>query len=159
MTDTSSTPSPLPSPLSGRITAVALIALAALVGLGASQIEFAFSSDPLGPRAFPYLLSAVLGLCGIWYLVAPGDAEAWPGAPTLMRSAALIAVCALAIAAMNHVGFVVTATVICGVAAWMFGATPVMASVIAVAQAVFWYALFKFALGTYLPAGTLWFPG
>lgn len=147
------------SPLSGRITALALIALAALVGFGASQIEYAFSSDPLGPRAFPYLLSAVLGLCGIWYLLSPGDAEPWPGAATLLRSAALIVVCAAAIAVMNQVGFIVSAAVMCGVAAWMFGAAPVAASAIGLAQALFWYALFKLALGTYLPAGTLWFPG
>lgn len=147
------------SPLSGRITALVLIALAAIVGIGASQIEYAFSSDPLGPRAFPYLLAAILGLCGIWYLISPGEADPWPGAETLARSAALIIVCAVAIAAMNHVGFVVSASVICGVAASMFGAAPAMAGVIGVAQALFWYGLFKFALGTYLPAGTLWFPG
>lgn len=147
------------SPLSGRITAVVLIALAVVVGIGASQIEYAFSSDPLGPRAFPYLLAAILGLCGVWYLISPGEADPWPGADTLVRSAALIVVCAAAIAVMNLVGFIVSAAVICGVAAWMFGATPAMAGIIGVAQALFWYALFKLALGTYLPAGTLWFPG
>lgn len=147
------------SPLSGRITALALIAVAIIVGIGASQIEYAFSSDPLGPRAFPYLLAAILGLCGVWYLISPGEADPWPGADTLVRSAALIVVCAVAIAVMNLVGFIVSAAVICGVTAWMFGAAPAMAAIIGVAQALFWYVLFKIALGTYLPAGTLWFPG
>lgn len=155
---TEGSPSPT-SPFSGRITALALIALAIVVGIGASQIEYAFSSDPLGPRAFPYLLAAVLGLCGAWYLISPGEADPWPGAETLLRSAALIIVCAVAIAAMNLVGFIASAAVICGVAAWMFGAAPVPAAGIGIAQALFWYVLFKLALGTYLPAGTLWFPG
>ena len=155
---TEGSPSPT-SPFSGRVTALALIALAVVVGIGASQIEYAFSSDPLGPRAFPYLLAAILGLCGIWHLISPGEADPWPGTETLLRSAALVIVCALAIAAMNLVGFIVSAAVICGVAAWMFGAAPAPAAGIGIAQALFWYALFKLALGTYLPAGTLWFPG
>jgi putative tricarboxylic transport membrane protein len=143
---------------SGRVAALILIGCAVIVAIAASQIEFSFSSDPIGPRAFPYVLALTLGVCGLWYFLQPGDAEPWPEPVTLMRAAALIGATCAATAAMNIIGFIPAATIMCGVAAYLFGAGPIAAVVIGVAQALFWFALFKFAFGTYLPAGTLWFP-
>jgi putative tricarboxylic transport membrane protein len=142
---------------SGRAAAVILLAGAALLGFGASQIEFAFSSDPLGPRAFPYILAIALGVFSLWYLIAPGAAERWPSAATLLSSVALIAVTAGAMIAMPAIGFVPAAALMCAVAGYLFGAGPGMAIVIGVAQAAFWFVIFKYALGTYLPLGTLIF--
>lgn len=144
---------------SGRIAAAFVLLLAALVALGASGIEYAFSSDPLGPRAFPYVLAGVLALCGLWYWMRPGEAEDWPHAGTLMQSALLIAVVATSVVAMPYLGFVVSASVICAFVAWQFGATPFYAILSGLAQGAFWFAIFKYALGTYLPFGSLLFPG
>lgn len=143
---------------SGRVAALILIGCAVVVAIATAHIEFTFSSDPIGPRAFPYVLALTLGVCGIWYFLQPGDAEPWPDRATLVRAFSLIGVTCVATAAMNIIGFIPAATIMCGAAAYLFGAGPISAAVIGAAQALLWFALFKFAFGTYLPTGTLWFP-
>lgn len=144
---------------SGRIAAVAILALAVLLLLGSGRIEYAFSSDPLGPRAFPYLLGATLAILAVWYWLRPGEAESWPATGTLAQSALLIAVVAAAVVLMPSAGFVLSASVIAAFVSWQFGATPAYAAVSGIGQGIFWFAIFKYALGTYLPSGTLFFPG
>jgi putative tricarboxylic transport membrane protein len=144
---------------SGRVTASILLAFAALLAIATSQIEYAFSSDPLGPQAFPFILSLALSLSGIWYLLSPGSSDPWPKGEALRSAISLIAVTTLAMAMMDHVGFLPAAFLVCGWAAYLFGASAGGAILIGTAQALFWFAIFKFGLGTYLPAGTLLFPG
>ena len=144
---------------SGRIAATILLAGSMILAISASQIEYAFSSDPLGPRAFPYLLAAGLAICGIWYFLSPGAAEPWPR-PDVHRSALiLIAVTTGAVALMDQIGFLPAAFIMCACAAYLFGAAPLAAAGIGAAQAVSWFVLFKYALGTYLPSGSWLFPG
>jgi len=147
------------SALSGRVAAAILLLFAAILAIATSQIEYAFSSDPLGPKAFPHLLAAVLAICALWYFLSPGHADPWPQAGTLLSAFGLIVVTAASVAVMDHIGFLPAAFVVCAWAAYLFGASVGGAVLIGVAQAVFWFALFKYALGTYLPAGTLLFPG
>lgn len=147
------------SVLSGRVAAAILLTFAAVLAVAASRIEYAFASDPLGPRAFPYLLSAALAICAVWYFLRPGSADPWPQSQTMRSAVSLIAVTAVAVGVMDHIGFLPVAFIVCAWAAYLFGAKPGGALVIGAVQAAFWFALFKYALGTYLPAGTLLFPG
>jgi putative tricarboxylic transport membrane protein len=144
---------------SGRVAAAILLAFSAILAVSASQIEYAFSSDPLGPRAFPYLLAAALAICGIWYFLAPGEAEPWPRSDVLRNAIILIAVTTGSVALMDQIGFLPAAFIMCACAAYLFGATPLAAVGVGAAQAVFWFLLFKYALGTYLPSGSWLFPG
>jgi putative tricarboxylic transport membrane protein len=144
---------------SGRVAAAILLAFSAILAVSASQIEYAFSSDPLGPRAFPYLLAAALAICGIWYFLSPGEAEPWPRPDVLRSAVILIAVTTASVALMDHIGFLPAAFIMCACAAYLFGAPPLAAVGVGAAQAVFWFLLFKYALGTYLPSGSWLFPG
>lgn len=146
------------SALSGRVAAAILLLLAAILAIATSRIEYAFSSDPLGPQAFPYLLAAALAICAVWYFRSPGSSDPWPQSRTLLSAFALIAVTAAAIAVMDYVGFLPMAFVVCAWAAYLFGASAGSAILVGAAQALFWFGLFKYGLGTYLPAGTLLFP-
>jgi len=140
---------------SGRAGALAVIAFAAILAGATSRIDYAFSSDPLGPRAFPYMIAAALGACGVWYLLRPGEAEPWSDGATLARGAFLVALTAIAVGAMDMIGFPAAALAMAGATAWLFGARPALALGIGAVQAVFWYVLFRHLLGTYLPAGFL----
>jgi putative tricarboxylic transport membrane protein len=144
---------------SSRIAAAILLAFSVILAISASQIEYAFSSDPLGPRAFPYLLAAALAICGIWYFLSPGEAEPWPRSDVMLRAVILIAVTTASVALMDHIGFLPAAFIMCACAAYLFGAAPLAAIGIGAAQAGFWFILFKYALGTYLPSGSWLFPG
>ncbi len=139
----------------GRAGALAVIAFAAILAGATSRIDYAFSSDPLGPRAFPYMIAAALGACGIWYLLRPGVSEPWPDRATFGRGAFLVALTALAVGAMDLIGFPAAALAMAGATAWLFGARPALALGIGLVQAVFWFVLFRHLLGTYLPAGFL----
>jgi putative tricarboxylic transport membrane protein len=140
------------------VSAVILLVFAAALAIATSQIEYAFSSDPLGPQAFPYILSASLAVCGTWYFLRPGNADPWPDVALLRSALSLIAVTAIAIGLMDYIGFLATAFIVCGWAAYHFGASAIWAIGIGAAQSAFWFLLFKYGLGTYLPAGTLLFP-
>ncbi len=144
---------------SGRVAAAIVLAFAIVLAVAASQIEYAFSSDPLGPQAFPYLLAASLAICAVWYFLRPGAADPWPQPQMLLSAIILIGVTATAIGLMDYVGFLPATFVICTCAAYLFGASPGGAIGVGAIQSLFWYALFKYGLGTYLPAGTLLFPG
>lgn len=142
---------------SGRVLAVVMLVLAILLALATNNIEYAFSSDPIGPKGFPFILAAGLGICGIWYFLRPGEAESWPDGATLLSALALLAVTAVFVGLMDHIGFPIAAFVICAFAAYCFGASPALAIGSGTAQAAFWFVLFKYALGTYLPSGS-WLP-
>lgn len=144
---------------SSRVAAAILIAFAVILAIGTSQIEYAFSSDPLGPRAFPYLLAVLLAFCGLWYFLNPGTASPWPQMAVLRSALVLIAVTAISVGLMDKIGFLTAAFFMSACAAYLFGAAPLMAIAIGAAQAVFWFVLFKYALGTYLPSGSWLFPG
>ena len=144
---------------SGRATAVILLAFAAVLAIATSQIEYAFSSDPLGPRVFPYMLAAGLAISSAWYFVRPGAADPWPRSQVMLGAVSLIAVTAIAVGSMDFVGFLPSAFFVSAWAAHLFGAAPAGAVGIGAVQAIFWFVLFRFGLGTYLPSGTLLFPG
>lgn len=144
---------------SGRVTAAILLAFAAVLAIATSQIEYAFSSDPLGPKAFPFLLSTALAASGLWYYLRPGAADPWPQAEVLRSALSLIAVTAMAVGLMDFIGFLPSAFLVSGWAAYLFGAAAAGAVGIGAIQAVFWFVLFKYGLGTYLPSGSLFFPG
>jgi putative tricarboxylic transport membrane protein len=137
---------------SGRAAASVLMAFAVV-------LEYAFSSDPLGPQAFPYLLSAAIAICGAWYFLRPGPASPWPQREVLVSAVVLMAVTALCVALLDRIGFLPAAFLMCACAAYLFGASPLLAVAIGAAQSVFWFVLFKYALGTYLPSGSWLFPG
>ncbi len=139
--------------------AVLVLVLAAALAVATHHIEYAFSSDPIGPKGFPYILSVALALCGIWYFLRPGFAEPWPTGETLISALALIAVTAIALGLMDQIGFLIAAFVVCAFAAFSFGAPPLGAIGAGAVQAIFWFVLFKYGLGTYLPSGSWLFPG
>lgn len=143
----------------GRIAAAILLICSAILAISASQIEYAFSSDPLGPRAFPYLLAAALAFCAIWYYLTPGESEPWPRGDVLRGAVILVSVTTVSVALMDLLGFLPAAFTMCAVAAYLFGAAPLTAVGVGAAQALFWFLLFNYALGTYLPSGSLLFPG
>lgn len=141
---------------SSRIAAVAILILSIAYGIAGSRIVYSFSSDPLGPRAFPVLLAATLALLALIYLVRPGEAEAWPGGALLARSVALPALVLISALILEPLGFPVAMFVLTAGVGWLFGASPLAAAVGGVLQAALWYVIFGYLLEVYLPLG-IWF--
>ncbi|MBT9369872.1 tripartite tricarboxylate transporter TctB family protein [Rhizobium sp. CSW-27] len=139
----------------GRAAALCLLALAIAYGIGGSVIEYAFSSDPLGPRAFPVALAGVLALLAVWYFFAPGPAEGFPTGGLLVRVLAVPVLLVVSVALFEPAGFAASIFVLTLGSALIFGAPPMKALIGAIGHAALWWFVFFYLLGVYLPVGTL----
>lgn len=143
--------------LSGRIAAVFLIVFSVLYGYFGATIEYSFSSDPIGPRGFPVALAITLAAFGLYYLVFPGEAEAWPEREGRLAALFFLGLSVICVLGMDHIGFIPAMAVLMAGIARLFGANWPVALGSGVAQAVLWWALFGPILGGNLPKGPLGF--
>lgn len=139
----------------GRIMAAATLVAAAALAVATSQIQYSFSSDPLGPRFFPYLLAIAIAICAIWYWLSPGGAETPPDRPGMIHLGAVAALSLVCVALMPSLGFLIAMGLLASGVAYAFNAGPVFALVSGFGQALLWWVVFEKALGSNLPAGPL----
>ncbi|MBZ9798315.1 tripartite tricarboxylate transporter TctB family protein [Mesorhizobium sp. ES1-4] len=141
--------------LIGRISALCLFGLAVAYGIGGASIEYAFSSDPLGPRMVPVGLAIILGLLCLLYVRSPGTAEAFPSGRLLWRVLAVPLLLVVCIAIFETVGFAVSIFLLTFGTGLIFGAPLGYAAVGAAGHAALWWFIFSYLLQVYLPTGTL----
>lgn len=139
----------------GRISAICLFALAAAYGIGGSQIEYAFSSDPLGPRVMPVALAIFLGFLCIFYLRNPGSAEAFPSGQLLLRVLAIPVLLVVSVALFEIIGFAAAVFILTFGTGLIFGAPLLYAAAGAAGHAALWWFVFSYLLQVYLPAGAI----
>lgn len=140
---------------SNRIAAGLLLLLSLVYGYAGSGIEYAFSSDPLGPRVFPVLLAAILALLSVIYLLIPGQSETWPQGTLLVRCIALPVLVLIAALLFEPLGFGVSMFVLTAGVARIFGASWRASIIGGLVQAALWYFVFGYLLEVYLPTGEL----
>lgn len=135
-----------------RLLGPLLIAFAAVYALLARGYSVSFLADPLGPRAAPFLLAALLALFGAWLLVRP-DPHTDEGPPPSRRAAyAVLAFLAYA-ALLPWLGFVMTTALFTAGVARLADGPVVRAAGLGVLFAGALYYLFVFALDVPLPIG------
>ena len=138
-----------------RIAALILLAIAVVYGIAGATIEYAFSSDPLGPRAVPVMLAVILGGLSLLYLVWPGTVEAIPTGSALLRVLAIPAILAVSVALFEPIGFAGSTFVLTFATAVVFGAPLKYALPGAILQTLLWWTVFAYILQVYLPAGAI----
>ena len=69
--------------MSDRLTGLITIIVALAFFAGATQLEEPFFADPMGPKAFPMLISSVGLLAGMVLLLRPDEEPNWPEAATM----------------------------------------------------------------------------
>ena len=139
-----------------RIVGSVLIAAGAAAGLEASTFDVGFLTDPIGPKALPYLVAATLVLAGIHAIARPGDRARWPTRSAGMRIAAAVAAFLLYSVALPFIGFFLATTLIVAALSHLYGAPPLRGiSAAATLSAVLWL-LFVRLLSLPLPVGDLW---
>jgi len=146
---------PAAGPLSNRIAALVLLAFSVIYGVAGSGIDYAFSSDPLGPRVFPVLLALLLGAFSLIYLFVPGQAESWPKGTVLMRCLALPVLVLVAALLFEPLGFAASIFVMTAGVGRIFGASWRASLIGGLVQAALWYVIFGYLLDVYLPVGDL----
>jgi putative tricarboxylic transport membrane protein len=142
--------------VTARVTAVVLILVAAAVALEASTFDVAFLTDPVGPKALPLFVAAVLAAAGVAQLVRPDIEAAWPPGPVLLRVGAGAGVFLVYAAVLPVVGFFLSTTAAVAGLGMLFGGPPLRAALASAALTAGLWLLFVGALGLPLPVGDLW---
>jgi putative tricarboxylic transport membrane protein len=138
-----------------RILGVVLVGVSAVYGWSAYQFEVPFQYEPLGPKAFPLILAALMIMSGIGLIVRPDRLAPFPDRKGLANLALACVIMFLYAATFRWLGFIL-ATVLAGsLIGWLFGAKPVRAVVFALALAVVGYFVCGDLLRLNVPTGVL----
>jgi putative tricarboxylic transport membrane protein len=139
--------------MSDRIFGVIGLLLAGFYAWQATLIQESFIQDPVGPKAFPFMIAAVLGLASLVFVVKPDPAPDWPAAGRIFEIAVSVAVMIAYALALPEAGFVASTTVAAAFLSWRLGARPVFAVIAGIAIAVGIYVVFHLILGLSLAEG------
>ncbi|MEQ5837709.1 tripartite tricarboxylate transporter TctB family protein [Marinobacter sp. NFXS9] len=140
-----------------RVLGIALIGLAAFAAFKATQFQVTFSYEPVGPKAFPILLSVVLAALSLVLIFRPGEDGEWPDKFVALKLAAVLLVLLGYALLFTRLGYLVTTFLAVLSLARLFEAIWPKALLAAVLMALGSYYLFTLGLGISLPGGQ-WLP-
>ncbi|MBA5776911.1 tripartite tricarboxylate transporter TctB family protein [Stappia sp. F7233] len=139
--------------MSDRIFGIACLLLAGFYLVSASTIELGFIETPVGPRAFPYIIGAVLAISALYPIFVPDAPPEWPDMRGLVEIAFAAAVMFAYAWLLPTGGFVLCTAVAAAVLSWRLGTTPLAAATAGVAISVGIYVVFHLVLGLSLARG------
>lgn len=141
--------------MSDRILAVFAMLFAAAMAFMAWDYAAPVEYEPVGPRAFPLLLSACMALCGIWLFARPGQREAFMRGLPFHK----IGLCAGAILVyallFQWLGFVIATALMALPIGRIFGGTWKQSVLTGAGMGVVLFVLFDKLLDVVLPVGIL----
>lgn len=141
--------------MSDRIFAALWLAVVAGAAFVAWKIEVPFSYEPIGPRAFPWLLCALMAACAVRLLWRPDPEPEWPRGSLGLKSAALVAVLFAYAFFFEVLGFVVATAALGALLGRLFGGSWKASVVAGIAMGIGFWFFFDKALDVTLPAGLL----
>ncbi len=135
-----------------------LLCLALVIVGWAYQAPFAY--EPVGPRAFPLLLLALIGCAVLYQLIRPSTGQHAQAEPALDRHVGRkIALCVAALllyaTAFEWLGFIPSSVLFAVSMARLYGASTWQSLIGGVVIAVGLYLLFDFGLDVPLPLGPI----
>jgi putative tricarboxylic transport membrane protein len=148
--------------MADRILGLLCLALAVAMAWAAHGYAAEISYEPVGPRAFPTLLAAVLGLAGLWMAVRPGraavadahgGAEKAPWLPLALTVGAMLAYALL----FQWLGFVLATALMTVPVGRCFGGRPLPLLATGLSLGLGLFFLFDKLFDVILPTGVLSF--
>jgi putative tricarboxylic transport membrane protein len=127
--------------------------------LEARSFETGFIADPIGPRAFPYVLGALLAGLGAWLAIRPATETSWPSRAFWWRATVVVAGLFSYAAVLRPLGFIVSTTCLLVLVSVLFGGRFSRSVVFALAFSVVTFLVFRQLLVLDLPPGTIFFGG
>lgn len=132
-----------------------MFALAAVAALMATTFKVSFPTDPLGPRAFPFVASLMLAIGALSLFRRDEAPPQWPDRRSALRiGAALLSFVAYALL-LAPLGFVVSTALVFAALAVLFGGGSKVSSAAGLGAALILYAIFVYGLGLPLPLGSV----
>ena len=142
--------------MSDRIFAVAWLGVCLLIVVQMWNLSVPFSYEPVGPKAFPILLSGLMALCCIALLVQPDTSVQIASRGLLGKGALLLAVLLAYALAFEQLGFLLSTATMVLIVSRVFGGNWLSSAITAVLIAVLAFVVFDRTLNINLPMGLLW---
>ncbi|WP_423821340.1 tripartite tricarboxylate transporter TctB family protein [Salinisphaera sp. SPP-AMP-43] len=137
-----------------RIFGAVLLALAIGFFGVALAMHVPFAYDPLGPKAFPMILSLALGVMALSLIARPASGTGLPGGRVGLQLLGVLIVLVAYGVLFTRIGYLISTVAAMTILARIFGATWIKAGITGVALTASSYALFAWALGIALPIGS-----
>ncbi|WP_066160894.1 tripartite tricarboxylate transporter TctB family protein [Hydrogenophaga pseudoflava] len=139
--------------MSDRIFGIFGLLFAGLVVWATGRIEESFIQDPLGPKAFPLAIAALIALSGGVMLIKPGPNPAWPALTKWLEMAITVGVMVAYALVLPELGFVLSSTVLASFMVWRLGGTPAQSVVGGLVMSAGIYLIFTYGLSLSLAKG------
>jgi putative tricarboxylic transport membrane protein len=133
-----------------------LITAAVAVGIEAATFDVAFLTDPVGPKALPFVVAIMLAAGGGRTLAKPRDAVELPGRSGLSRMAAALGVLLLYAILLPWIGFFLSTTAVVAGLGILFGGPWKGGLATGLTLSAALWLLFVALLSLPLPIGDLW---
>ncbi|MBZ4643765.1 MAG: putative tricarboxylic transport rane protein [Deferribacteres bacterium] len=137
-----------------RIFALFLMALAAFIGGYGLTFDVPFSYDPLGPKAFPVALGALLFVLSFIVFLKPADIKAGSKS-SILRGIFFIGILVFYQLSFNLLGFLVSTTITVYFIAKLFKGRTLQSIITAVCISFSVYVIFDVILKIPLPLGKI----
>ena len=135
-----------------RLFGAVMIVLALGYILSASTIQVPLFPDPMGPKAFPYLIGAGVIVCGLVMILRPDPEADWPAARSLLSLAFAVIVMVGYAYTLKPLGFLIPTAIASGILSYQLAPKPLAAALTGFGLSVGLFVLFKYALGLGLVA-------
>lgn len=123
----------------------------------ASIIQESFLTDAVGPKVFPYIIAAVMGISSVYFLLKPDPEPHWPRAGRLAEIGLAVLVLAAYAELLPVAGFVIATAIAAAYLTWRLGSRPVESLTIGIGTSVGIYIIFHMVLGLSLARGPFGF--
>ncbi|MEC7300473.1 MAG: tripartite tricarboxylate transporter TctB family protein [Pseudomonadota bacterium] len=143
--------------MSDRIFGVFGILLSIGYVFAALAIEESFLSDAVGPKAFPLIIAAILGLSSLAIVLRPDAEPQWPTLGRLAEIAAAVVVMILYAEMLPVAGFVIATAFAAAYLGWRLGSSALESVFVGVGTSVGIYVIFHLVLGLSLARGPFGF--
>ncbi|SHE32227.1 putative tricarboxylic transport membrane protein [Ruegeria intermedia] len=143
--------------MSDRIFGVVGLLLAVGFAISALAIEESFLSDAVGPKAFPLIIAAILGLSSAIIALRPDAEPEWPALGRLVEVGAAVVVLILYAELLPVAGFVIATAFAATYLAWRLGSGPIECILVGIGTSLGIYVIFHLVLGLSLAKGPLGF--
>lgn len=141
--------------MNDRVLGIAALLLASFMFWQSYDMVPDFSYEPLGPRAFPMLLSIMIAFCGL-HLIIKGQFQAQPISRDAKLRIILLALVILGYALIfQPLGFIIATFLAIFAIGYLFGGKWLPLSISSLLIAVTLYVLFDRVLEVVLPVGLL----
>lgn len=142
-----------------RIAGIAFVIAGVGAAIAATGFRVGFITDPVGPRALPWLGAALLAVGGTLMLFRPGQPPASPALPARTDVATALVTFAVYAMILSGAGFVLSTALLMTILARLYGGTWIRGGIAGVLFSASLWLLFAQALGVPLPVGSIFVVG